>query len=412
LGRLAALAGGAFGLVAVLAAIMLRMGAEPKALLYADLDLKEAAEITTALDAAGVKYEIKGDGSTLMVDRDQVASTRLLLSGQGLPSTGSVGYEIFDETSALGQTDFQQTLNRQRALEGELARTLRSLDGVSTVRVHLTMPKRDLFEAAAEKPTAAVVVGLKRGELPADKVLAIRNLVSGAVPGLSPGRVTVVDDTGKTPPPTAPDEGDVPLPPAARACRAEGKAQAPPQGPGHRRGRVGAGRARGEPHDELDLNRVTPSSAPTIPTGRSSAPPDAEENSEEQEPTQRRHTRPGQHHRGAGGGPTPARHRQERRRPGDHQNYVILTTRTVVQEPGRIPPLYRGRGRGGINAPSATTGAAGQYQPRAPEEMQRIEQLVRSAVGFDASAATRSASSTSSSTATPGSPAAPRPPTR
>jgi flagellar M-ring protein FliF len=158
-GRLAAVAGGLAGVVAIVIAMMLRMGAEPQALLYSDLDLKEASEITTALEQAGVKYEAKGDGSTLMVARDEVASTRLLLSGQGLPSAGSVGYEIFDQTSALGQTDFQQNLNRQRALEGELARTLRSLDGVSSVRVHLTLPKRELFQDAAEKPTASVVVG-------------------------------------------------------------------------------------------------------------------------------------------------------------------------------------------------------------------------------------------------------------
>ena len=186
IGRLAAVAGGIAGVVAIVIAVMLRMSAEPKSLLYADLDLKEAGEITTALEQSGVKYELKGDGSTIMVERDQVASTRLMLSGQGLPSAGSVGYEIFDETSALGQTDFQQQLNRQRALEGELARTIRSLDGVSSVRVHLTLPKRELFEESAEKPTASVVVGLKRGDLAADKVVAIRNLVAGAVPGWFP----------------------------------------------------------------------------------------------------------------------------------------------------------------------------------------------------------------------------------
>jgi flagellar M-ring protein FliF len=267
LGRLAALAGGAAGLVAILVAVMLRMGAEPKALLYADLDLKEAAEITTALDQAGIKYEVKGDGSTLMVERDQVASTRLLLSGQGLPSTGSVGYEIFDETSALGQTDFQQTLNRQRALEGELARTLRSLDGVSAVRVHLTMPKRDLFEEAAEKPTAAVVVGLKRGELPADKVLAIRNLVAGAVPGLSPGRVTVVDDTGKTLA-NGSDEGDGLTGPAAESLRAEEETKLRRKVQDIVEGVVGPGRARVNVTAELDLNRVTTEQKTYDPDGQ------------------------------------------------------------------------------------------------------------------------------------------------
>ena len=94
-GRLAAILGIAAGAVAVFAAIFMNLG-QPKALLYSNLDLKEAGSITTALDQSGVKYEVKGDGSTIMVPRDEVASTRLMLSGKGLPTAGSVGYEIFD----------------------------------------------------------------------------------------------------------------------------------------------------------------------------------------------------------------------------------------------------------------------------------------------------------------------------
>ena len=118
-GRLIAILGGAAGVAAALAAIVMHLGAAPKALLYSNLDLKEAGSITQALDQAGIRYEVKGDGSTILVDRDKVASTRLMLSGKGLPTSGSVGYEIFDNAPALGQTDFVQNLNRQRALEGD-----------------------------------------------------------------------------------------------------------------------------------------------------------------------------------------------------------------------------------------------------------------------------------------------------
>src|SRR5436190_1457767 len=124
----------------------------PKALLYSNLDLKEASAITQALEQSGIKYEAKGDGSTIMVDRDKVASTRLMLSAKGMPTSGSVGYEIFDQTNSLGQTDFVTNLNHQRALEGELVRTIRSLDGVNFARVQLVLPKRQLFEDAAEPP--------------------------------------------------------------------------------------------------------------------------------------------------------------------------------------------------------------------------------------------------------------------
>ena len=131
IGRLAAILGVAAGVAAALFALVLNAGSEPKALLYSNLDLKEAGSITQALDQAGIKYDVKGDGSTIMVPRDKVASTRIMLSSKGLPTSGSVGYEIFDQASPLGQTDFIQNLNRQRALEGELARTIRSLQGVS-----------------------------------------------------------------------------------------------------------------------------------------------------------------------------------------------------------------------------------------------------------------------------------------
>jgi flagellar M-ring protein FliF len=155
IGRLVAILGIGAGVAAALFAITMNLG-QPKALLYSNLDLKEAGSITQALDQAGVKYEVKGDGSTILVPRDSVASTRLMLSGKGLPTAASVGYEIFDNANALGQTDFVQQLNRQRALEGELARTIRGLDGVTAARVHLVLPKRQLFEEESEQPSAAV----------------------------------------------------------------------------------------------------------------------------------------------------------------------------------------------------------------------------------------------------------------
>ena len=198
IGRLAAILGVSAGVAAALVALVLRRRRpSPKALLYSNLDLKEAASITQALDQAGIKYEAKGDGSTIMVPRDKVASTRLMLSAKGLPTSGSVGYEIFDNTSALGQTDFVQNLNRQRALEGELARTIRSLDGVTFARVQLVLPKRQLFEDEAEQPSASVVIGVAGREPSPDQVRALQNLVAGAVPNLKPDRVTIVDQNAQ-----------------------------------------------------------------------------------------------------------------------------------------------------------------------------------------------------------------------
>ncbi|MDP8915809.1 MAG: flagellar M-ring protein FliF [Pseudomonadota bacterium] len=382
-GRAAALAGLAAGVAAILVAIMLRMGNEPQALLYSGLELKEASEITAALEAAGVKYEAKGDGSTIMVARDAVASTRLLLSAEGLPTSGSVGYEIFDEGSALGQTDFVQQLNRQRALEGELARTIRAIDGVTSVRVSLALPKRELFEEEAQAPTASVLVGLKRGELAMDKVASIRSLVAGAVPDLAPERVTVVDDQGKTlAEGTASDSLTGAL---AESMKAEEEVKLRRKVQDIVEGVVGPGRARVNVTAELDLARVTTEQKTYDPDGQVvRSTQTSEENSKEQEPDASGSTTAAVNIPEGQEAPGIALATSEAEGAQETTNYEISsTTRTEVQEPGRIKRVAVAVAVDGVTAPGAD-GKPGAYTPRAPEEMQRIEALVRAAVGFDA----------------------------
>jgi flagellar M-ring protein FliF len=130
-GRLAALIGVAAGGIAVIAAVMMMMSKQPNELLLSNVDPKESAAATQALDTAGIKYETKSDGSTIYVARDKVNAARQLIFTKGLVTSGSVGYEIFDTSSALGQTDFVQQLNRQRALQGELERTIQGWDGAN-----------------------------------------------------------------------------------------------------------------------------------------------------------------------------------------------------------------------------------------------------------------------------------------
>src|SRR5262249_18185680 len=253
---------------------------EPKALLYSNLDLKEAGSITQALDQGGIKYEVKGDGSTILVPRDQVASTRLMLSSKGLPTAGSVGYEIFDNANALGQTDFVQQLNRQRALEGELARTIQGLDGVTAVRVHLVLPKRQLFEDEAEQPSASVNIHIGGREPGPDQVRAIQNLVAGAVPNLKPDRVTVVDQHAKTL--SGGDQGQAA---EADGRKAEVEQRITKQVKQLVEGVVGPGKARVNVTADLQLSQVTLQQETYDPDGqvvRSESTTD--ENSKQNEP--------------------------------------------------------------------------------------------------------------------------------
>ena len=262
IGRLAAILGIGAGVAAALFALTMGLG-QPKALLYSNLDLKEAGSITQALDQGGIKYEVKGDGSTIMVPRDQVASTRLLLSSKGLPTAASVGYEIFDNASAMGQTDFVQQLNRQRALEGELSRTIRGLDGITAARVHLVLPKRQIFEEEAEQPSASVTLGVGGREPGPDQVRAVQNLVSGAVPNLKPDRVTVIDQHAKTL-----SGGDTGMAAEADGRKSEVEQRIAKQVKGLVEGIVGAGKARVNVSADVDLAHVTEQKKTFDPDGQ------------------------------------------------------------------------------------------------------------------------------------------------
>ena len=384
LGRLAMIAGVSLGVIAVVAALLLRVGSEPKALLYANLDLKEAASITEALEQDGVRYEVKGDGSTILVDRDEVAATRLKLSAQGLPTSGSVGYEIFDEASALGQTDFVQQLNRQRALEGELARTIRMLKGVSSARVHLVLPKRQLFEENAEQPSATVVVGVAGGQLSAENVRSLRNLMAGAVPGLKADRVTLIDENNELLASGA-EGGEAGLTGAlADGTRQQMEARLTSTVRELVEGVVGVGKAKVKVSAELDLNRVTVQEETFDPDGqvvRSTTTAEEtgrETDREDSGAVSASENIPGAAQNEAAGSSSASDRTEET------TNYEISkTNRTEVQEPGRVKRLSIAVAVDGVSTPAANGQGDPTYAPRAAEEMQRIEQLVRSAVGYD-----------------------------
>ncbi len=380
IGRLGAYIGAAAGAVAILMAVLLRAGAEPKSLLYANLDLKEASQITSALDSAGVKYELKGDGSTIFVARDKVASARLLLSGKGLPTSGSVGYEIFDNAPPMGQTDFVQNLNRQRALEGELARTIRAIQGVSFVRVHLVLPKRQLFDDDNETPSASILIATSAGRLGTGQVRAIRNLVAGAVPDLKPERVSLTDQQGEL----LAAEGEDAAGDAGGSARTQTEERLRRTIKDLVEGVVGVGKARVQVSADLDLARVTMQEEKYDPDGqvvRSTQTTD--EKSNENKPSTSGQTSASQNIPGA----QPNSSTNDSSNTGRQEettNYEISkTTRTEVHEPGAVKRLSVAVAVDGVEGPPVG-GKPGPYHPRTADEMAQIQQLVRSAMGFDA----------------------------
>ena len=194
--RIAAMGAVTVALVGFFAFLMLRVTAPQMTPLFTGLALEDSASIAKELDREGVTYELRNDGNIIMVPSDRVARLRMTLAENGLPKGGGVGYEIFDKSDALGTTSFMQNVNNLRALEGELARTIRSIDRVEDARVHLVMPDRPLFSRDKIEPSASIVLRV-RGTLDAAQVRAIRHLVATAVNGLRPQRVSIVDEQGQ-----------------------------------------------------------------------------------------------------------------------------------------------------------------------------------------------------------------------
>jgi flagellar M-ring protein FliF len=376
----------ALGIAAVVAALLFtlvfRMGGEEKALLFAGVEMREASEITQRLEAADIPYEMRGDGGSIYVARSRVLDARMMLSAEGLPSRGSIGYEIFDEPDALGQTQFQQNINRLRALEGELARTIGSLDGIESARVHLVLPERQLFARETEQPSASIVIQLRRDELTPGQVRAIRNLVASATPGLSANRVTILDETGRLL--AAPSsEGGIDADGVdARQVSAEERIRSTVTNIVE--GIVGQGNARVQVTAEMDFNRVSETSERYDPEGRvvrstSTTEETSSDSSGGGGATTAGANVPDTTAGGASGGSSANGNSSSQ----ETVNYEIShTTRTEVSEGGRIRRLSVAVAVDGVMTPGEGD-AAPTYAPRSAEEMTRLTALVRSAVGFN-----------------------------
>jgi len=166
-------------------------------LLYAKLPAAEAGEIVNWLKQQRIDYQIGANGTSILIPREKIYDVRMQMASQGLPHGGGVGFEIFD-SNKLGETEFVQNINYQRALQGELSRTINNLDEVESSRVHIVMAGKSLFIEDQQPATASVVLKLKPGKyLTRPQVLGIVHLVSAAVSGLKPENVTVVDNFGK-----------------------------------------------------------------------------------------------------------------------------------------------------------------------------------------------------------------------
>ncbi len=379
--RMAAMAAVTLALIGFFSFLMIQMTTPQMVPLFTDLPPDDSASIIKDLERQAVPYLLKNDGTIILVPQDKVARLRMKLAESGLPKGGGVGYEIFDKTDALGSTTFVQNINHLRALEGELARTIRSIDRVQAARVHLVLPERPLFSRDKVDATASIVLKV-RGTLEPQQVRAIRHLVATAVNGMRPDRVSVIDETGKLL-----ADGATPDNPMNGASSDERKLAYENRlrsevetivssvvGPGHARVQINA---------DFDINRITQTSDKFDPDGRVLR---SSQTREEQSAT----TDNNQGAVSAGTELPGGKQQADGASKGDNSrkteeivNYEISRiTKTEVTEAGRINRISAAVLVDG----NYTKNDKGElaYQPRPKDEIDRIAALVRSAIGFDA----------------------------
>jgi flagellar M-ring protein FliF len=370
-------------LIGFFAFLILRVTAPAMVPLFTELAMEDSASVVKELERQTIPYELKNDGATVLVPKDRVTRLRMKLAESGLPKGGGIGYEIFDKSDALGATSFVQNVNHLRALEGELARTIRSIDRVQTARVHLVLPERPLFARDRNDPSASIVLRV-RGTLEAQQVRAIRHLVASAVNGLKPQRISIVDEAGRL----LADGAMVDDATGSNGVTADER-----QAVFEKRMReqveaiissvVGPGRARVQLTADFDHNRVTQTFDRYDPDSRVVRSSQTREESltgaDRDGQVTVGNELPGANQRAT---ETTTVTRDQNRKSEEIVNYEISrTTKTEVTEGGRVNRISVAVLVDGSYSRNDKNEVV--YTPRAAEEIDRIAALVRTAIGFD-----------------------------
>lgn len=384
--RLAVIGAVIFGMIAFFIFLTSRLSTPQMTLLFGELETGDIAKITQQLDQSKTKYEIRNNGTSIYVPNDQAHKLRMDLTNKGVTSGGSIGYEIFDKSDSLGTTNFQQNVNLVRAMEGELARTIKTLEGVNSARVHIVMPRRELFSRERLEPSASVILKMKgKGRLGSGQVQAIQQLVAGAVPSMNPARISIIDDKGTLLSRGFEDANS----PQAIAAKVEERRLAFER----RMSRtiedlleksVGFGKVRAEISAEMDYDRVATTEEKFDPDGQVVRSTQTEEEKESNKEGQQDTVSVGQNlpdASNAGDGSTSAS--QARSHTSETVNFeVSKKTINHVREGGVVKRISVAVLVDGTLAKDPKTGDP-IYTPRTQEQMERLALLVKGAIGFD-----------------------------
>ena len=364
-------------LIGFFAFVIMRVTTPQMTTLFTDLSVEDSSGIIKDLERQGIPFELRSEGSVIMVPKDKVTRLRMKLAEGGLPKGGGVGYEIFDKSDALGTTSFVQNINHLRALEGELARTIRAIDRIQAARVHLVLPERPLFSRETPEPSASIVVRV-RGTLEPQQIRAIRHVVASAVSGLKPQRVSIVDEAGQLLADGAAGDADQAV---GDERRAGFEKRMRKQVEDIVSSVVGSGRARVQLSADFDYNKITQTSDKFDPEGRVLRSSQTREESSATTDSNGQVTvnneLPGNKSQD-----NAAAARDQSKKTEETNNYEISrTTKTEVTEAGRVNRISVAvlvDGSYSKNEKGETL-----YKERSKEELDRIATLVRSAIGFD-----------------------------
>jgi flagellar M-ring protein FliF len=378
--RLVAMGVVAVGLLALLGMLGMRGGTDRMALLYAELDAREAGQIVEILERQKVPHQLGSGGTSILAPADQIARMRVLLAREGLPSGGSVGYELLDRADGITQSQFQQKIAETRALEGEIARSIRTISGIKAARVHLVLPRREPFARERQEAQASVMLSTAgAGRIDREAIQAIVNLVAGAVPGLRPRNISIVDSRG-----TLLARAGEAMGPAAAAMGAEEIRRATEMRLSRaveemlERG-LGPGRVRAEASVQMDFDRIQETQEKFDPDGQvvrsTQTVTDSSKSTEQAAGVTVQNNLPNADAGKEASGSQEARQEET-------TNFEIgKTVRTIVREQPQIRRLSIAVLVDGIEERAADGTSA--WKPRPAEELDRIARLVRSAVGFD-----------------------------
>ncbi|WP_192884581.1 flagellar basal-body MS-ring/collar protein FliF [Paramagnetospirillum kuznetsovii] len=382
--RLAAIAGVGVSILGFFIYLMSRVAAPQMELLYGDLDLADSKQIIEKLTTDKIPYELRKDGTEVWVPKDRKLDLRVRMAEQALPSGGRMaGYELFDKQDALGATSFQQNITMVRALEGELAKTIRSIDKVKAARVHLVLPKREAFSRDTQEPSASVILKMQgNGRLDKGQTSAIQHLIAAAVPKMKPSRISIIDDKGTLLAKGFENSKEYQAQ-SAEEMRLNTEARLVKTIEDLLERSLGPGRVRAEVTVDMDMSSAVTTEEtfdPETKVIRSQVTINEGEQSQDAEPTpvtvQQNLPDPNASASGNIRTSTKANKNQET------VNYEISRkTKNTVREMGEIRKVSAAVIVDGVRDQSAD-GKQTAYRDRTPEELAQIEALVKSAIGF------------------------------